>query len=85
MSAAESTHQGLMELMGGLERLAAQRDVLEEEIERDLVVLNEKWGIEDIDSAMSSIESIKKQALEAATKRDEAIASARSIMALFKG
>jgi hypothetical protein len=73
-----------MELMSSLERLAAQRDVLEEEIERDLVLLKDRWGIDDIDSALSSIESIKKQALDAATKRDQAISSAEQIMALFK-
>jgi hypothetical protein len=79
-----ATHKSLMELMSSLERLAAQRDVLEEEIERDLVLLKDRWGIDDIDSALSSIESIKKQALDAATKRDQAISSAEQIMALFK-
>jgi len=79
-----ATHQSLMTLMSSLERLAAQRDVLEEEIERDLVLLKDKWGIDDIDSALSSIESIQKQALEAAAKRDQAISSAEQIMALFK-
>lgn len=78
-----TAHQKLMKLTGSLERLKAQRDILEEEIERDIKLLKDRWDIEDVESALDSIKSIQDAAQEAANKRDNAITDAERVMAQF--
>lgn len=78
-----TAHQDLIKLTSNLERLKAQREILEEEIEHDIIQLKDKWEIEDIDSALASIKNIQATAQEATGKRDAAIESAEQIMARF--
>lgn len=75
-----TTHQGLTDLMTKLERLKATADLLEEEIERDVKQLSEKWGIDDVEQALESIQSITKSAEQHAANRDSAIAQAAKIL-----
>lgn len=78
-----AAHQGLIKLVSSLERLKAQREILEEEIERDIIQLKDRWEIDDIESALDSIKNIQATAQTAAGKRDAAIAGAERIMAQF--